>query len=276
MRIPLLALAAPVLLAVPMIVPVAALLSGSAAAQVTIDLRALDPLPLPGQFPYRAPSSPPPRPSAPPKPRVATPAVPPTPADTAAAPAAPAASPADPSASTPSAPAPSAPAPSAPAPSTATAEQQAPLPIVTPPAADLQPVPPPPMASTAPPPPPPVSDTATTRAEPIQAGIQVLFDATTTDLSPASLAAIKAFAATAPAADSVSFNVLAYAAGKTDDPSVARRLSLSRALAVRSALVAEGVASTRIYVRALGSQTAGGPPDRVDLSLLGANAAAPR
>lgn len=265
MRIPLLALAAPVLLAVPMIVPVAALLSGSAAAQVTIDLRALDPLPLPGQFPYRAPSSPPPRPPAPPKPRIATPAVPPTPAPATTA-AAPSASPAAPSPA----------APSATTPSTATAEQQVPLPIVTPPAADLQPVPPPPMASTAPPPPPPVSDTATTRAEPVQAGIQVLFDATTTDLSPASLASIKAFAATAPNADSVSFNVLAYAAGKTDDPSVARRLSLSRALAVRSALVAEGVASTRIYVRALGSQTAGGPPDRVDLSLLGANAAAPR
>jgi outer membrane protein OmpA-like peptidoglycan-associated protein len=264
MRIPLIALAAPVLLAVPMIVPAAVLLSGSAAAQVTIDLRALDPLPLPGQFPYRAPSSPPPRPPAPPKPRVATPAVPPTPALPTPAPAATA------SASGAS------PASTAPPASTATAEQQAPLPIVTPPAADIQPVPPPPMASSAPPPPPPVSATATTRAEPVQAGIQVLFDATTTDLSPASLAAIKAFAGTAPNTDSVSFNVLAYAAGKTDDPSVARRLSLSRALAVRSALVAEGVASTRIYVRALGSQTEGGPPDRVDLSLLGANAAAPR
>lgn len=259
MRIPLLVLAAPVLLAVPVIVPGAAVLSGSASAQVTIDLRALDPLPLPGQVPYRGPASPPPRPPAPPKPRVATQTPPP-----AEAPASP----------TQASPAQAAPAQAAPAPA-ATAEQQAPLPIVTPPAADIQPVPPPPVASSAPPP-PPVSDTATTRAEPLQAGIQVLFDATTTDLSPSSLAAIKSFAATAPAADSVSFNVLAYAAGKTDDPSVARRLSLSRALAVRSALVAEGVASTRIYVRALGSQTGGGPPDRVDLSLLGANAAATR
>lgn len=250
MRIPLLALAAPVLLALPVTIAGAALLSGPAAAQVTIDLRALDPLPLPGQNPYRAPSSPPPRPVAPPKPRVAAP--------------------------TPATQAPDAPAAAAPGAPAATAEQQAPLPIVTPPSADIQPVAPPPVASTAPPPPPPVSDTATTRAETVQAGIQVLFDATTTDLSPASLAAIKAFAKKAPGSDSVSFNVLAYAAGKSDDPSVARRLSLSRALAVRSALVAEGVASTRIYVRALGSQTGGGPPDRVDLSLLGANAAAAR
>lgn len=254
MRIPLLVLAAPVLLAVPVIVPGAAVRSGSAFAQVTIDLRALDPLPLPGQVPYRGPVSPPPRPPAPPKPRVATQTAPP--------------------AETPASPAQASSSQAAPKPA-ATAEQQTPLPIVTPPAADIQPVPPPPVASSAPPP-PPVSDTATTRAEPVQAGIQVLFDATTTDLSPSSLAAIKSFAATAPAADSVSFNVLAYAAGKTDDPSVARRLSLSRALAVRSALVAEGVASTRIYVRALGSQTGGGPPDRVDLSLLGANAAATR
>ena len=53
--------------------------------------------------------------------------------------------------------------------------------------------------------------------------------------------------------DSTSFNVVAYAAGTPDDPSTARRLSLSRALAVRSALMADGVGSARIYVRALGA-----------------------
>ena len=102
--------------------------------------------------------------------------------------------------------------------------------------------------------------------------MRLTFDAAATDLSAASVDAIKRFVGTAPNADSVSYNVLAYAAGKADDASVARRLALSRALAVRSALVAEGIPSSRIYVRALGTQAGGGPPDRVDISLLGANA----
>ena len=68
------------------------------------------------------------------------------------------------------------------------------------------------------------------------------------------------------------FNVLAYAPGKADDPSTARRISLSRAMAVRSALVADGVPSARIFVRALGEQYGDGPPDRVDISVTGANA----
>jgi hypothetical protein len=38
-------------------------------------------------------------------------------------------------------------------------------------------------------------------------------------------------------------------------------------MAVRSALVADGVPSARIFVRALGEQYGEGPPDRVDLSV---------
>jgi outer membrane protein OmpA-like peptidoglycan-associated protein len=43
-------------------------------------------------------------------------------------------------------------------------------------------------------------------------------------------------------------------------------------MAVRSALVTSGVPSARIYVRALGEAFGAGPPDRVDVSVLGANA----
>ncbi len=103
-----------------------------------------------------------------------------------------------------------------------------------------------------------------------------------TDLSPASATAIQNLVQTGPQGDGISFNVVAYAAGTPEDPSTARRLSLARALAVRSALIADGVSSTRIYVRALGAQAGGaqaggaqagdGPPDRVDLSVLGVNA----
>jgi hypothetical protein len=76
----------------------------------------------------------------------------------------------------------------------------------------------------------------------------------------------------APPGDATTFNVLAYAPGKPDDPSTARRISLSRAMAVRSALVASGVPSARIFVRALGEQFGDGPPDRVDIGVTGANA----
>ena len=73
----------------------------------------------------------------------------------------------------------------------------------------------------------------------------------------------------APPSDATTFNVLAYAPGKPDDPSTARRVSLSRAMAVRSALIADGVPSARIFVRAMGAQAGDGPPDRVDLSVTG-------
>jgi outer membrane protein OmpA-like peptidoglycan-associated protein len=60
----------------------------------------------------------------------------------------------------------------------------------------------------------------------------------------------------------------AFAAGSSDRPSTARRLSLSRALAVRSFLIEQGMRSTRIDVRALGVPADDGPADRVDVILL--------
>jgi outer membrane protein OmpA-like peptidoglycan-associated protein len=59
--------------------------------------------------------------------------------------------------------------------------------------------------------------------------------------------------------------LLAYAG--EESPSKARRLSLSRALAIRSYLIAKGIRSTRIDVRALGDQIPGGNPNRVDLKI---------
>lgn len=222
-----------ILILVPVIL---ALAIAPTRAQVTIDLRALDALPLPG-------SRPPPQQSAP--------------------------FPRQPEARrTPMPPASTQPA----AQSAATPTREATLPIVTPPAAETTPIPAVPAASASPPPAPPVTATSTTRAGESAAGMRLTFDAAATDLSAASMDAIRRYIGAAPNRDTATFNVLAYAAGKADDPSVARRLSLSRALAVRTALIAEGVASSRILVRALGAQAAGGPPDRVDVSLLGANA----
>ncbi|MBT3239123.1 MAG: OmpA family protein [Rhodospirillaceae bacterium] len=61
--------------------------------------------------------------------------------------------------------------------------------------------------------------------------------------------------------------LLAYAGGDNLSSSLARRLSLSRALAVRSYLIENGVRSTRIDVRALGNKTTEQPFNRVDLNI---------
>lgn len=60
----------------------------------------------------------------------------------------------------------------------------------------------------------------------------------------------------------------AYAAGESQNASKARRLSLSRALQVRSYLIDGGVRSTRIDVRALGANVPSGPADRVDVKTV--------
>lgn len=59
--------------------------------------------------------------------------------------------------------------------------------------------------------------------------------------------------------------LLAYATSSDDSASRARRLSLSRALAVRAYLIDQGVRSTRMDVRALGDKAEQEPKDRVDI-----------
>ena len=61
--------------------------------------------------------------------------------------------------------------------------------------------------------------------------------------------------------------LLAYAGGQDLSTSKARRMSLSRALAVRSFLIRKGVRSTQIDLRALGKKTNEKPVNRVDLNL---------
>ena len=147
------------------------------------------------------------------------------------------------------------------------------VPESVPAAASIAPVAPAaPLPGAQPPAPPPVSDTAETKAAPTSSGLRLTFAPGESDLSPESSASIKQLTAQVPLGDLTTFNVLAYAPGKADDPSTARRVSLSRAMAVRSALVADGVPSARIFVRALGEKFGDGPPDRADISVMGANA----
>ena len=59
--------------------------------------------------------------------------------------------------------------------------------------------------------------------------------------------------------------LLAYAADGGEGASRARRMSLSRALAVRAFLIDQGVRSNRMDVRAQGRKVGDGPADRVDI-----------
>ena len=67
----------------------------------------------------------------------------------------------------------------------------------------------------------------------------------------------------------VRLEIKAYADTGSGTPGDARRLSLRRALAIRTFLVERGIESTRIDVKALGDTAPDSPSDRVDLFLSG-------
>ncbi len=163
-----------------------------------------------------------------------------------------------------------------------------------PPAATIPPAPPPPPVLRAPvinvplhppPPPPPVAvvQTATGTATPIAGGVRISFGAGSADVNPVTMQALHDFAARMKADPSVRADLDATSAGSADDPSTPRRLALSRGLAARAVLINDGIPSTRIYVRVMGTAPANGgsapnastspnlsasvPPDRVDMVL---------
>lgn len=60
-------------------------------------------------------------------------------------------------------------------------------------------------------------------------------------------------------------SVVAYASGTEDQASIARRVSLSRALAIRAFLIDAGIDNLRINVQAMGNKAEGGNPERADV-----------
>jgi outer membrane protein OmpA-like peptidoglycan-associated protein len=117
----------------------------------------------------------------------------------------------------------------------------------------------PPAAASAPPasPPPQVAAAAGTLS-------RVMFAPGSADLSDDGRRELTGLAQRLGREGDTRIQLLAYADGTPDNESQARRLSLSRALAVRSFLIEQGIRSTRVNVQALGIKGAGGPPDRVD------------
>ena len=134
------------------------------------------------------------------------------------------------------------------------------------------------MASTAPPaqpaaqppsPPRPQASlqAARTTGEATKPGeqLRIPFGEEETKIPAAQMENLKALSGRLMASEDLRLQLMAYA-GNADMPaSKARRLSLSRALAVRSFLIENGIRSTRIDVRALGNKTDDEPHNRVDV-----------
>ena len=98
--------------------------------------------------------------------------------------------------------------------------------------------------------------------------IRVKFGATESKMSAEFKEALAALAESVKDKPELRLQLMAYAGGADLSSSKARRLSLSRALSVRSFLIEKGVRSTRIDVRALGNKTTDEPVNRVDINIV--------
>lgn len=239
--------------------------------------------------PEPAPAPTPPEPSTRLAERSPDPPAPPAPEPESEAPAIPAIPPPDIASESETAPTPPPPpapqlaeAPPAPEP----APPPAPEPEQAAEAAPLPPAPPPPSAESetlSPPPPPAAAESVTTAtsepapADPPQTaalppaglddeeGLRLMFGEGSAELAEEAKSNLQGLAATLMKDGNARVQLLAYASSPDDNASRARRLSLSRALAVRAYLIDQGVRSTRMDVRALGNKIEDGPPDRVDI-----------
>jgi len=156
-----------------------------------------------------------------------------------------------------------------------------PPPLSVPPAPPVQeePAPPKPAAQTPPTPALTPSPTGPVPAAPVQTAsrpdviteqpsFRVLFDEASAKISDSARAPLQELSDKMKESENLRVQLLAYADGTAETASQARRLSLSRALAVRSFLINQGVRSTRMDVRALGNKAKSGPTDRVDAVLV--------
>ena len=94
--------------------------------------------------------------------------------------------------------------------------------------------------------------------------MKLFFEPDQADLSNDARAQLNQLADVLLADDSRIIQLLAYASDN-ESGAQARRVSLSRALAVRGVLMERGIQSTRMHVRALGNKSKDGNPDRVEI-----------
>lgn len=128
--------------------------------------------------------------------------------------------------------------------------------VVTPPTAKA--------AKDTPPPAPPVVAPALSPGAADAVNTSVAFPKDMTELSDAAKKELAEIAEKVKRSQA-SVRVVGYASGSADQASMARRISLSRALAVRAYLIDKGVNRLSITAQALGNQVPSGEPDRADI-----------
>jgi len=99
---------------------------------------------------------------------------------------------------------------------------------------------------------------------------QVNFSGSDTDLPDQAKPTLDRVIQSLQADPQLRIELVAYASGSADQASQARRISLSRALAVRAYLIEKGIDSQRFEVRALGNRVDNGgtAADRVEILAL--------
>ncbi len=103
-----------------------------------------------------------------------------------------------------------------------------------------------------------------------KAELQIQFAKTETEVPLSSQAPLQALAKKLSApGNGCGVTVVAFASGSDDQASIARRVSLSRALAIRAFLIDSGVDNLRINVQAMGNKADGNNPESADIFLKG-------
>lgn len=97
--------------------------------------------------------------------------------------------------------------------------------------------------------------------------VSIAFGSTSSELPTGSEVALDRMAERLNNNPDMRVQLMGYASNSGETASESRRLSLFRALAVRTYLIKQGVRSTRMDVRALGNKTDGGDGNRVDVIL---------
>ncbi|MFD2204122.1 OmpA family protein [Kiloniella antarctica] len=111
---------------------------------------------------------------------------------------------------------------------------------------------------------PPTTETAAIDLSAPLKPMKLFFQPDQADLSNDARSQLNQLADVLLADDSRIIQLLAYASDN-ESGAQARRVSLSRALAVRGVLMERGIQSTRMHVRALGNKSKDGNPDRVEI-----------
>jgi outer membrane protein OmpA-like peptidoglycan-associated protein len=104
-------------------------------------------------------------------------------------------------------------------------------------------------------------------AEAAASGNRIVFAKGSADLPKAADGVLAPLVKTLAADPAALLSVAAYAAGGEAGTETARRLALSRGLAVRRYLETHGIAGARALIDARSADAGGGPADRVDLAI---------